>query len=56
MLKSKRTEGASLNPNKDRSGRRRTKRTYENINLLQEKFIEDPRISARMDGLALNVI
>ena len=34
----------------DRSGRRRTERTQEDINLIQEKFIEDPRISAIKNG------
>ena len=40
----------SLNLNKDLSGRRRTERTQENTNLLQEKLIEDTRISARKNG------
>ena len=37
------SEGSSLNLNKDRSGRR-TDRTQEDINLLQEKPIEDKNI------------
>ena len=41
------SEGSRLNLNKDRSGRRGTERTQENINFLQEKLIEDPRMSAR---------
>ena len=45
------TEGSSLNLSKDRSGRRRTERIQENINLLKEKVIEDQRISARKNGL-----
>ena len=43
--------GLSLNLNKDHSGRRRTERTQENINLLQDKLIKDLRISARKNGL-----
>ena len=39
-------QGSSLNLNKDRSGRRETELTQENINILQEKLIEDPAISA----------
>ena len=39
-----------INLNKDRSGRKRIGRTRENINFLQEKIIENPRISARMYG------
>ena len=34
----------------DRSNGRRTERTQENINLLQEKLIEDSRISAGKNG------
>ena len=45
------TERSSLNLNRDRSGNRITECTQENINLLQEKLIEDPRISARKNGL-----
>ena len=44
------TEGLSLNLNKDRSGRKRTEHSQENINILQEKLIEDTRISARKNG------
>ena len=50
-VKKHKTEGSSLNPHKDRSDRERTERTQENINLLHEKLIEDPRISARKNGL-----
>ena len=45
------TEGSSLNLNKDR---RRTERTQENITFFQEKLIEDPRISARKNGLGIS--
>ena len=48
------TKGSSLNLNKDRSDRSRTERTQEIIDLLQEKFIEDPRISARRIGLDIS--
>ena len=47
-------EGSSLYLNKDRSGRRRTERTQESINLLQEKLIEDPRISIKKNGLDIS--
>ena len=46
-VKKYKTEGPSLDLNKDRSGCRKTERTQENINLLQEKLIEDLRISAK---------
>ena len=32
----------------------RTERTLENINLLQEKLIDDPSISAGMNGLDIS--
>ena len=48
------TERSSLDLNKDRSGRRRTECTYENITLLQEKLTEDPKISARKNGLDIS--
>ena len=44
----------SLNLNKDRSGRRRTEYTQENINLHQEKLIDDPNISARKNGFDIS--
>ena len=47
-------ERSRLKLNKDRAVRRRTKRTQENINLLQEKLIENPRISARMIDLNIS--
>ena len=50
-VKKYKTEGSTLNLNKDRAARRRTERTQENIKLLQEKLIEDPGISARKNGL-----
>ena len=40
--------------NKDRSCRRRTERTQENINFLQEKLIKDLRISAINNGLDIS--
>ena len=49
-FKKYKTEGSSLNLNKYRPGRRRTERTQENIDL-QENLIQDPRISARRNGL-----
>ena len=48
------TKGSSINLNKDHSGRKRTERTQENINLFQEKFIDDPRISARNNGFDIS--
>ena len=48
------TEESRLNLKIDRSDRRRTERTQENINLLQEKLIEDPRISDRKNGLDIS--
>ena len=53
-VKRYKTEGSSFNLNKDRSGRRRTERTQENIKLLQEKLIEDLRISAIKNGLDIS--
>ena len=53
-VKEQKTEGSSLNLNKDRSGRRRTERTQENIYLLQEKLIENQRKSARKNGLDIS--
>ena len=50
MLKSTGLKDQVLSLNKDRSGRMRTERTQENINLLREKHIEDTRISARKNG------
>ena len=49
------TEGSSLISNKDRSGHRRTERTQENINLPQEKLIEDSKISAKKNGLDISI-
>ena len=54
-VKKYKTEGSRLNLNKDRSGRR-TEGTQENIHFLQEKLIEDPRISARKNGLTISMI
>ena len=47
-------EGSSLNLNKDHSGRRRTERAQENINLLQGKLTDDLRISSRKNGLNIS--
>ena len=47
MLKSTNLKDHVLNVNKNSSGRRKTERTQENIDLLQENLIEGPRISAR---------
>ena len=51
MFKKYKSERSSLSLSEGRSSRRRTERTRENINLLQEKLIEDPRISARRNRL-----
>ena len=40
--------------NKDRSDRRKTEQTQKNINLLQEKIIEDPRISVSKNRLDIS--
>ena len=53
-VKKYRTEGSSLNVNKDRSGGRRTDHTQENINLIQEMRIEDLIISAEKNGLDIS--
>lgn len=49
-----RTEGSSLNLNRVRSGCRRTKRTQENVNIFQEKIIEDPKKSTRKYDLDIS--
>ena len=48
------TEGSWLNLNKDRSGHRKTERIQENINLPQEKLIENPRMSARKNDMDIS--
>ena len=53
-VKKYKTEKSSLNLNKDHSGGRRTERAQEIINLLQEKLIEDSRISASKNGLDIS--
>ena len=53
-VKKYKTEGSSLDRNKDRSGRMRSERTLENINILQEKLIDDLRISVRKNGLNIS--
>ena len=47
-------EGPTMNLNKNRSGRKKTARTRENINLELEHLLEDPKISARRNGLDLS--
>ena len=47
--------GSSSNLNQDRSGHRRANRTMRNNNLLQENLIEDPRTSARKNGLDISM-
>ena len=46
-----RTKGSNINLNTDRSALKRIEHTQKNFNLFLEKLIEDPRISARMNGL-----
>lgn len=53
-VKKFKTEGTTLNLNKERSGCRRTERTPENINLVREKLIETPKISTRRNGLDIS--
>ena len=53
-VKEYKTERSTLNLNKDLSGRRRSERTQENINFLQEQLIDDPRISARNNCLDIS--
>ena len=53
-VKKYKTGGSSLNLNKYHSGRKRTERAQENINLLQEKLFEDQRVSARKNGLDIS--
>ena len=53
-VKQSKTEESSLSLNKDRSGRRGTEHMQENINLLREKLIESPRISARNNCLDIS--
>ena len=52
-VKKNKTERSSLNLNRDRTCRKRTERTQENIDLFQEKLVEDPRISAKKNGLEM---
>ena len=40
-----------MNLNKNRLDRKRTKGTQENINIVQEPLLEDPKISARRNSL-----
>ena len=55
-VKKYKSEESSLNPNKHRLCHRRAKLTQENANLIKEKIIEDPRISARKNCYAFNRI
>ena len=43
-----------MNLNKNRSGRKNTARTRENINLVLEHLLEDPKKSPRRNGLDLS--
>ena len=43
-----------MNLNKNRTGRKKTARTRENINLVLEHLLEDSKISARRNGLDLS--
>ena len=47
-------EGTCLNVNKGRSGRRRTARTAENIELVRESLTENGQRSGRRNGLGLS--
>ncbi|KAF2344017.1 Protein of unknown function DUF4817 [Trinorchestia longiramus] len=49
-----RTEETSLNLNKDRSGRKRTGRSEENVRIVQGALTENPQISARKSELDVN--
>ena len=53
-VKKHKTEGSSLYQNRDRSGCWKTKRAQGNISFLQEKLIEDPKISVRKNGLNIS--
>ena len=53
-VKKYKIEGSILNLNKDRSGRRKTERTQENINLPREELLEYPRISASKNSLDIS--
>ena len=47
-------EETTINLNKNRSGRKNTARTQENINLVLKHLLEDPKKSARRNGLDLS--
>ena len=53
-VKKYKTEGSSLNLNKESSGRGRTEQSHVNINLFQENLIADARISDRKNGLEIS--
>ena len=55
MLKNTKSERSSLYLSRYHSGRRRTKHAKKNFYLLQEKLINDPRISARKNGLEISI-
>ena len=46
--------GTSLNLNKSRSGRRRSVRTAENIGLVRNALIENPKISTRRNSVPVS--
>lgn len=48
------TEGTSLNLNKGRSGRKRSMRSAENIELVRHGLEDNPRISCRKNGLGID--
>ncbi|KAF2365588.1 Protein of unknown function DUF4817 [Trinorchestia longiramus] len=45
------TEETSLDLNKGRSGRKRTRRSEENVRIVQGALTENPQVSARKSGL-----
>ena len=54
MFKKYKAIGSSLNLNKDHSGPGRRERTQEKNSLLQEKLIDNQKISARINGLDIS--
>lgn len=53
-VKKYQTEGTSLNINKGRSGRKRTRRTDENIELVRQHLQENHNVSCRKNGLDMD--
>jgi transposase len=47
-------EGTSLNLNKGRSGRKRTERSEENVEIVQQQLLENPGISCRRNGVDID--